>query len=67
MNGFIDVEYYYEPGWEGTYYEPPEPEYIEVMKVLYKDIEVTDIVDTEKLSEILLEKIHSFNSYYDED
>lgn len=67
MNGFIDVEYYYEPGWEGNYYEPPEPEYIEIMKVLYKDIEVTDIVDTEKLSEILLEKIHSPSNYYDED
>lgn len=68
MNSQVEVEFDYYKGWAGNREEPPEPEEIEITKVIYRGTDVTDIVDLEALHEDLTDLIHKMQEeMYDED
>jgi hypothetical protein len=67
-NSEVEVEFDYYKGWAGSREEPPEPEDIEITKVIYRGTDVTDIVDYEALHEELTDLIHKMQrEMYDED
>ena len=53
-----DVIVYYDvsTGFRGNQYTPPEESVIEITKVVYKDVDVTEILE-EKTFEYMIEKI----------
>ena len=68
LNDDVGVEFDYYKGYGGNQYEPPEPEEVEVIKITYKGIEVTDIIDIESLTDTLIDYIHELQrQIHDED
>lgn len=69
LNGEVEVEFDYYKGWAGNREEPPEPEDIEIIKVMFEGINVTDIVDLDSIQDTLTDLIHELQRQkeYDED
>ena len=57
LNGEVEVEFDYYKGWAGSREEPPEPEDIEINKVMFKRIDVTNIVDLDPIQDTLTDLI----------
>lgn len=53
----VDVEFEYSKGHNGSFYEPPEYENLEIIKVTYEGKVVNLIVDMEIIEELLWEAI----------
>ncbi len=67
-NSEVEVEFDYYKGWAGSREEPPEPEDIEITKVMYRGTDVTDIVDLDSIQDTLTDLIHELQRQkeYDE-
>lgn len=62
---WVQVEFDYNKGFKGNREEPPEPESVDIIKVIYNDTDVTDITDMKILEEKLWEVIESEKEKYD--
>ena len=58
LEGEIVVEFEYYKGWAGNREEPPEPEDIEIVKVMFNNVDVTIIVDLDIVLDTLTNLIH---------
>ena len=54
----VGVEFDYYKGYGGNQFEPPEAEEVEIIKVTFKGVDVTDIIDKETLTDALIDYIH---------
>lgn len=61
----IEVDFVYQKGYPGSYYQPPEPEEAEIQAVRVEGEDVTDAVfdeEFEQIEEILLDKIAEYRA-----
>lgn len=49
----VTVEYIHHPGWEGTEFEPPEYEWIEIDRVMVDEIDVMGLMGQTSFMELL--------------
>jgi hypothetical protein len=65
MYDYLEVQFTYTKGWGGSREEPPEPENLEIEEITYKNIDVSNIVDIDIVTENVWDHITMSN--YDKD
>ena len=49
----VTVEYIHHPGWEGTEFEPPEYEWIEIDRVMVDEINIYNLIGDRAFNDLV--------------
>ena len=60
----VEVEYHCTPAYSGTYYQPPEPEDVELVSVLYKGVNVLPLLCDSDYCLMVERALENEQSYY---
>lgn len=60
----VEVAYYYDKGYEGSFYEPPEPESIEICEIMYKGVDAIYLINDKDLEKIKDEALANEHEKY---